>query len=392
MRGGKLHYLLSAAFFALAVMTKGPIAVLLPGLIFILYFALTGAWKNIRSVPIFWMAIVFVCVAAPWYVVMYKVHGAAFMDAFFGFQNVTRFMKAEHEIGSQIYYNIPILLVGFFPWSVFLPFGIWYAFKKAANDKNMGAVFSLIWFFAIFLFFTASSTKLPTYIFPCFFAAALLTAAFWDAFLEKNCPRTVGKAMTVSFYTLIAIVIPGAVGTHIYLSGHFPSLVKGVTISAAILTFGMILSLAAFVSGKRAWAFVMIAYSMLLFIYPTSGLILPEIDRFETSRPAAKELAGRMAPADKIGSASRYMEGLAFYAGKFPRDLDKYDDMIRFLNGKDRVWCVLKAKNRTQAYIADDLPQCSRDTYLVYRMGKRAIVTNMLPRDGEYIVKKDGIK
>ncbi|MEI6863025.1 MAG: glycosyltransferase family 39 protein, partial [Candidatus Omnitrophota bacterium] len=129
-------YLLSAAFFALAVLTKGPIAVMLPGLALILYFVFTRDWKSFTKIPFLRMTAVFIAVAAPWYLAMYKVHGNVFIDAFFGFQNIIRFTQSEHKIGSQVWYNIPILLGGFFPWSVFLPFGLWSAIKKVTSGQS----------------------------------------------------------------------------------------------------------------------------------------------------------------------------------------------------------------------------------------------------------------
>jgi len=58
--------------------------------------------------------IVFAVIAKPWYIIMYKIHAQDFINIFFGFQNVTRFLTPEHKIGSQVYYNIPIILGGFF--------------------------------------------------------------------------------------------------------------------------------------------------------------------------------------------------------------------------------------------------------------------------------------
>ncbi len=389
-------YLLSAAFFALAVLTKGPIAVMLPGLAFILYFILTKDWKSFTKIPFLGMAAVFIAVAAPWYIAMYKVHGSAFIDAFFGFQNVTRFMQAEHKIGSQVYYNIPILLGGFFPWSVFLPFGLWHAWKKArhsaAHEERRGYIFALIWFFSIFLFFTASSTKLPTYIFPCFLAAAFLAAAGIDDFLGPKPSEQVRRNIRGAYYSLMVIVVLGITGAGIYLSGHYPSILKSLIVPCAMLLLGFAMSLAAFIQRKKLWAIALIAYAMILFMYPITKLVLPELDGFETSKIVGAKLNAMMSPGERVGSESRYMEGIAFYTGRIPQNLDKHGDMVNFLAAKDRVWGVLKEKNHIQLYTLDDLPLYEQDTYMVYKLGKRAIVTNKMPADGRYLVRRGRAK
>ena len=389
LKGRRYAYLLSAAFFGLAVLTKGPIAVMLPGLALLLYFIFTKEWKSFVKIPFFSMAAVFIVVAAPWYLAMYKVHGNAFIDAFFGFQNVIRFTQPEHKIGSQVYYNIPILLGGFFPWSVFLPFGLWYAFKKAFNAKledrrgRNGMIFILVWFFSIFLFFTVSSTKLPTYIFPCFISAALISAVSWDDFLNSKPSQTVNKWVGDACYALVAIVILGIIGASIYLSGHYAPIQKSLTIPYAMLLFGIAMSLVAILNGKKLWTFMLIAYAILIFMYPVSKLVLPELEKFETSKIIAAKLATLMSPGEKIGTEDRYMEGIAFYTGHIPEDLGNYDDMVKFLGGRDRAWCLLKERNFAQFN--------ALGAYTVYRIGKRVIVTNILPADGKYLVKKDKV-
>ncbi|MDP2913151.1 MAG: glycosyltransferase family 39 protein, partial [Candidatus Omnitrophota bacterium] len=205
-------YVLSSAAFGFATLTKGPVFLVLPLAVITIYLAFLKGFKILKKIPLFWCALAFLAVVAPWYLLIYKLHGKEFIDVFFGFHNVTRFMESEHKIGSQIYYNIPIILGGYFPWSVFLPFGLWHAFKKVQKataqlpevlssslrgrspkqslfykeiasvapselprNDGFSLLFILIWFFVIFIFFTASSTKLPTYVFPSFLSLAIIT-------------------------------------------------------------------------------------------------------------------------------------------------------------------------------------------------------------------------
>ena len=390
LKGRRYAYLLSAAFFALAVLTKGPIAVMLPGLAILLYFTFTRTWKSFFKIPFLPMAAVFIAVSAPWYLAMYRVHGSAFIDAFFGFQNVTRFMQSEHKIGSQFYYNVPILLAGFFPWSIFLPFGLWHAFKKVTSDQRpatndqKGLIFALAWFFSIFLFFTASSTKLPTYIFPCFMAAALIAGVSWDDFLKINPSGVVDKWVRGACYAFVAMVPIGITGASIYLGGHHPSILKNLAIPYSMLLFGALMSLAALLNGKKLWTFILIAYTMLLFLYPVSKLVLPELDRLETSKTIAAKLAKMMSPGEKIGTEDRYMEGLKFYTGLIPHKLGNFDSIMSFLGSENRVWCVLKERGAGQFQVPG--------VYAVYRLGKRVILTNRMPGDGKYPANRGNIK
>lgn len=385
----KYFYLLSSAAFAFAVLTKGPVAILLPGVGLLIFLAIAKDLKAILKMPLAFMVLVFIAVAGPWYFLAYKHNGKVFLDAFFGFQNITRFTQSEHKIGSQFYYNIPIALGGFFPWSVFLPYGFWHLFKKA-KTAGKASIFILTWFFVIFIFFSISSTKLPTYIFPCFISLALISAVFWDDFLKNaRNPSPLTKAMKISYYALIAIIVLGAIGAAIYVILDYPVILTGVIVSGLVLICGAALSLRLFIKGRFTSSVLMIVIALAIFLCPIGMLVVPEIEHYETSKVIAEKLNTLMKKDDTMGSESNYLAGLAFYTDKVPTDLDKHHNMVNFINTKDRVWAVIKEKNHIQLYDPRINPDFVSASYMVYKIGKRAIVTNKLPEDGKYIIKRE---
>lgn len=374
-------YLFSSAAFALATLTKGPIGLLLPAFIIVLYLALT---KNLaifkKGFMLAGALIIFAVIAKPWYIIMYKIHAQDFINIFFGFQNITRFLTPEHKIGSQVYYNIPIVLGGFFPWSVFLPLGFWYFFKKAffskqeKQDERNHSLFILIWFLFIFLFFTASSTKLPTYIFPCFLSLALMTGKLWDDFLNDRAAANLVRWMKVSYYTLPGIIIMAFIGICIFIKMDYPEILSKVVITGLFLMFGIAFSLIAFKSKRFLAAFLLIAYSVALIVYPIDKLILPALEPHESSKALAKELLKFYKEGEAIGSEYDYRAGIAFYTGKVPVKIADYSSSHELMGSKERVWCVLKQKN-----IADlngpgiDKP---KNVVVVFKSGKKRLITN----------------
>lgn len=392
--GKRYFYLLSAAAFALATLTKGPVAIILAGTILLIYLALNRDWGIFRKMPLFSMCAVFFAVTMPWYIIVYKIHGTAFTDAFFGFHNVNRFLEAEHAIGSQIYYNIPVVFGGFFPWSVFLPIGFWFAiakwFKAPDTVEAKSCRFILIWFFVIFVFFTISSTKLATYIFPLFPALALMAAYAWDVFLrEEASSRGVRIGMKISYYFLAIGALIGGIVAPIAVGMKYPALEEGVLASASFLVFGFMLSFVAFKKKKYPASIFLIFYSVAIFLYPLDRLVLPEVERQETSVIMAKELLKRARPGERVGSESNYLAGLAFYADKVPVNIDRYGDLVNFLASGERVWCVLKEKNHRQLYELDTKPYYTKPSYMVYKLGKKCIVTNLPPEDGRFLIKRE---
>ena len=378
-------YLLSSAAFALATLTKGPIGLLLPAFIIILYLALT---KNLaifrKGFMLAGALIIFAVIAKPWYIIMYKIHARDFVNVFFGFHNVARFLTPEHKMGSQVYYNIPIVLGGFFPWSVFLPLGFWHFCKMAfsrnhesriTNDERRNpALFVLLWFLFIFLFFTASSTKLPTYIFPCFLSLALMTGKLWDDFLNKEAAKNLIRWMNVSYYSLSSLILLIFAGVCIFIKMDYPEILGRVVITGLFLIFGIAFSLIAFIGKRFLAAFLLIAYSVALIMYPVDKLILPALEPHESSKALAKELLKFYKEGEAIGSEYDYRAGIAFYTGKVPVKIADYSTSHKLMGSNERVWCVLKQKN-----VADlngpgiDKP---KNVVVVFKAGKKRLITN----------------
>lgn len=93
----KRNYYYGAYFFAgMAVLTKGPIGLLLPGLIVVLFLVSQRDYKELLHMKWLGGIAIFVLTAGPWYYYMYSVHGMDFIDTFLGVHNVLRATVSEH--------------------------------------------------------------------------------------------------------------------------------------------------------------------------------------------------------------------------------------------------------------------------------------------------------
>ncbi len=171
---------------ALATLTKGPVGVLVPLLAVIPYLVFTRRWGSPRQFlkeghPLAGTA-VFLAIAAPWYIAMFALHGSAYLESAQG-DTITRFFSVIGGHGGTLLFYIPILFVGFFPWSGYLPAALIATLrthgKDAVTEAQALAVLCAVWILAVFVFFTVSSTRLPHYIAPMFPAAALLVSMWW---------------------------------------------------------------------------------------------------------------------------------------------------------------------------------------------------------------------
>lgn len=162
----------AGAAMGLGVLTKGPVALALPGFAVILAMVLRRDLRPrwVGALPTAFA--VCVLVSLPWYLLATQRNGAAFVDSFIGFHNVGRFMRSEHKNGASALLYVGVLIAGFLPWTPAMLCGVLQAAKRRTRED----VLLLVWSVVILGFFGVARTKLAAYILPAFPALAILAA------------------------------------------------------------------------------------------------------------------------------------------------------------------------------------------------------------------------
>jgi 4-amino-4-deoxy-L-arabinose transferase-like glycosyltransferase len=167
-RGLWLFY--GAAAFAL--LTKGLIGVLIPGGTAFLALMLSRERRRLLEVLSPSGILLFLAIAVPWHAVMLSRHGDAFVSAYFGKHHFARYTSVISGHTGPVWYFLPVLAVGFFPWIARVPEGV----RQALATRRLSERTLVIWPALVLLFFSFSVTKLPNYVLPCVPALALLAA------------------------------------------------------------------------------------------------------------------------------------------------------------------------------------------------------------------------
>lgn len=174
-RDGKASYwyiMYAAAGFS--VLTKGPIGVLLPGLIITLFLLWQRDWRVLKRMHLASGTLLCLAVAVPWYAEMYSLHGSDFINTFFGTHNFLRATVSEHPRDDVFYYYTLVNLLALFPWSGLVPWAV-YKWQQAGRPKlTEQQRFLLLWALVVFVFFQCMATKYITYTYPLIFPASLL--------------------------------------------------------------------------------------------------------------------------------------------------------------------------------------------------------------------------
>jgi 4-amino-4-deoxy-L-arabinose transferase-like glycosyltransferase len=178
---------------ALAVLTKGPIGLLLPGLTVGLFLVIRRKARATLSRLCLLPGLgLFAVIVLPWYVLVLRENGWAFVQGFFVQHHLNRYLGVvSSHVGGPLYF-LPVVVLGFFPWSGMLPnaFGRLWTIRRRLRaqltERQELLLFLWVWCGVIVLFFSFSRTKLPSYIFPAVPAFALLAGNAGEVVLDER--------------------------------------------------------------------------------------------------------------------------------------------------------------------------------------------------------------
>ncbi len=172
---------------ALALLTKGLVAVALPGGIILVYLAWTRRLKELARVPWVSGVLLFLAIGLPWHLLA-SAANPDFFDFYIVREHFLRFLTPEAERPGPIWYFLPILLVGLAPWTA-LAFAALPRFRRSDlrrphTPEHRFLAFMALWAVLITAFFSVSHSKLPSYVLPVVAPLAVLAAAGLDDLLE----------------------------------------------------------------------------------------------------------------------------------------------------------------------------------------------------------------
>jgi 4-amino-4-deoxy-L-arabinose transferase-like glycosyltransferase len=166
------------ASMALAVLSKGLVGLILPGAVLVLYTLIARDWAVWKRLHLIGGVILFFAITTPWFVLVQQ-RNPEFLNFFFIVQQFQRYLTPEQNRPGAFYYFVPVLLVGFLPWLSVSVQSIRHALRLPRQPNGFSpAILMLVWAAFIFLFFSASHSKLISYTLPVAPALALLIGMY----------------------------------------------------------------------------------------------------------------------------------------------------------------------------------------------------------------------
>ena len=355
-----------AVNMALAVLTKGLIGAIIPGAAILFPLAFTESRRSLRGVPWLSGTLVFAAIAVPWHVLV-EWRNPGFLYIYFIREHLLRYATDVAHREQPFWFFVPGVIAGFFPWTLTLIavpqlHRVW---RSRGDGSSDAIVFLGTWAAFIFLFFSASRSKLMTYILPMIPPLAVLAACALDEARRRT--ERIGERLRWSGILAGA----GCFGVAMLLLAAAAGRVRDVLDPASILGELVALGITGAALGlASSWlwhrrkivaAITSLALSIAAFF---SGVwfAAPQLTRARSARDIARELRVRMRPGDEVYAYGSWPPSLSLY-------LDRWVGAVAYEGEMDYGIGLLPERERRERFPSPDefrpIWESDRTIYLV---------------------------
>ncbi|MFQ5794216.1 MAG: glycosyltransferase family 39 protein [Candidatus Bipolaricaulia bacterium] len=322
------YYLLFAICLSFGTLTKGPIAILIPGLVILLTWGLRPILRTLSNPWMLASIGLYGLIIGPWHGAIGVRFGADWWNSYFGYHMLTRF--SSPILGTEPwYYYIPMTFLILLPWSGFLPAALWKAgkeaWRRASVDRanRVRARFLMIWFAVVFVFFSLAQTKLGTYIFPLIPPGVLLLGRWWEGLFGDDSSKAQIRTSRIGI-TLSPLIGIGLLFLAFALASVHPTVRTYVETSwpggmeayhaisgSLFLITGLYIAMTFLAYLVHRWRptpmvpFLALTLSSGLLILLMSVQVVPLVEPFKPVKSLAVPIRERIQPDVRVGSYLR---------------------------------------------------------------------------------------
>lgn len=357
--GGKGWLELTGVACGLAVLAKGPVGIVLPLGVVGLFLLWRGDVKRLLDIRLVGAGLLFVLVAAPWYIWVGLETKGEWLLRFWNNHHAKRMTTALESHGGPIFYYVIVLVLGLAPWSIFLAASAWNALRGlrareegTPADTRPAVQYLLCWCAVYFIFFSLVRTKLPNYILPLYPPGAILIGWFlvrwrngevhvpaWLERLELLTLALIGVGLSVGL-----VIASGLVPLGVLRGRQVPGLegwawMGALPIGAALVSWWCL---------RRGWRDGMIgaiAGSAVLFTAVLGARAIDSVDRYKSPRALVAAL-----PADhprrevRMGACAYFHPSLVFYCQREVKRFENEQEVSDFLAGPLPAYLFIQAR------------------------------------------------
>ncbi len=326
-------------------LTKGLLGFALPLVVIVPYIAIRKRWGRILNRHLLPAGLIALLIYFLPFLIDPSEEGAGRSLALVFKENVVRFF-APFDHQEPIYFYFYEIFLVFAPWALFLPGALRHFFLN--GEKKKEDHFLLLYFGALFLFFTLSGSRRSYYLLPLFPAAALFVGKMWS---DLTVQREKGGPL------YLEVILPGGLLALIFTTAAallffrpdflrpyevFPLHLYGV---AALLAAAGVLAGTVLFTRRKGWMAVVLFLLVIgaVEIYYNEVLV-PEMETYRGLRPFCAEVNAMEIPRERLAVLHQWRQGnLYFYLDEIPiRRIEEAEEARRFLEIPDNRLIVEK--------------------------------------------------
>ncbi len=343
---------------AFAVLVKGPIAMVLTSLTFLLSLGASADLRR-RLLALRWMSglVLIVAISAPWFIYMYVRFGSGFIDGYFFDENLS--LYARRRFGNQpgFWFYFRILAAGLLPWTALLLGRLVDDLRALARGEGLDDLEILLWTWTATVvgFFSLSQFKLDHYVFPAAPSLCLLCAKTW---FDLRAPRLDARhtGARTGLHLVGPILVAIGLGCGYFLVARL-QLPGGAMVVAVVLTLtGAVLTAVVTTRGGRPprapW---LVLIAMLVTYAGIVGYVIPAVDRHKVTDDLARSIAAE-APTEARVATYRYDNAaFRFYVNRHVTFLNSPEAVRAFFAAPGPVYCLMR-RPAYDEFVAGGLP------------------------------------
>jgi 4-amino-4-deoxy-L-arabinose transferase-like glycosyltransferase len=325
---------------AAAVLTKGPLALVLAGLAFLLSLALAPEARA-PLLRLRWGVglVIIAALSAPWFLYMWHRFGDAFVTGYVLKENLWLYARPLYGSQPSYFFYPRVMATGLLPWTPLLAgrlFDACRGFRITTAERLLWA-----WAIAVIGFFTFSSFKLDHYVFPAAPALCLLCAHAWEHARQAERPPLgiIAGIVSIPLLLLVAgvVMVPGLDRVPLDLPAG-ARLLPIALISGGLAMAGQI---------ARRWRPSSVPFAPVAALLAAYAIVitvgLPAFEQVKPTRRLARIVATTALPGDHVAMfrLNRWSSSWRFYVGRPSEALETPAAMRRFLARPGRHYCAM---------------------------------------------------
>jgi 4-amino-4-deoxy-L-arabinose transferase-like glycosyltransferase len=327
----------------LGVLTKGPVAAVLPALIFIVYLAFHRELGRIRTMMLPAGAVIVAAIVAPWYIALYMQSGWTNILSFFIGENLERYTSLVGPQSRKVWFYLPVVLTDGLPWSLLLPgaLALWWHERSRIRLTPHGRIRTLllVWIAVFVGFFSVSQTKQDLYIFPIVGAVTVLAADVIARALEgrQRSAWLLGALWTAT----CLLVLAGAGILWLFAQPISAYELSGARLAGLLFVVGGAAIAGLLLVRRLAAAVVATLAVTIAFCWTLSLRVLPDFERYKPVVPLSEAFLARARPGDVLAHYDVALPSMVFYTRRHIDVLFHRDPFLETMRSGLPVFAVL---------------------------------------------------